>query len=261
MNLELLTKQTGKVFGISNWVFIGLSFIGASVFLLSASGECQDESFCLVSVFLFIAIFSFLLLIMLAWVTGNFSGYKGIKSGANVRIFFLEDITLAKLLLVPIGYVLVLAISIWAGSLENPLLGIFGSGIIMMVAFLSTQSLVIPVLIHGAYNATVVLARTGFLSIQELVPLETVGSGIYVPEIGIGFLNLDVFIEVINQFIIVALAEEAFKVFVLAFVIVLLALRFDARKWSVKITAGLISVLVWMTWHLVIAIEAGTLSI
>lgn len=186
----------------------------------------------------------------------------------DLNIFWTNDIDLKGLIWIGAGifavFVSVFMILILAsgGDVEQlrnaQFAGILIAGIIMMVAFLQTNALLVPIIIHGVYNSTVVyLNRTQFSIVGgqqqfSVAPDQPVLLG--VNEIGIGFQGVsDLFSEFIWQFTLVATAEEFLKLAILVFVVVLINGFFQSKGLSVLVGAG-VAIIFWTSLHLVNAI-------
>ena len=186
----------------------------------------------------------------------------------DLNIFWTNDIDLNGLLWIAIGiftvifsiFALLFAISGQdAETIRNgQFVSIFIGGIIMMVAFLRTNALLVPIIIHGTYNSLVVyLEQTQFAIIGGIEQFSAVGEGrviLGVNEIGIGFQGIsNIFSEFIWQFTLVATAEEFLKLAILVFVVILINGFFKSTGLSVVIGAG-VAILFWTSLHLVSAI-------
>ena len=148
---------------------------------------------------------------------------------------------------------LVWIISYASDALGQPLIGIFGSGIIMMIAFFATKSAMIPILIHGSWNAYVVLERFGVFG--SVVGQQLASSPIYVPNIGIDIFNQVILSELFTHLILVAPAEELFKIFMYMFFLLVIKLKFKTDDILAIIISGTISVSIWAIYHLNVAIN------
>lgn len=186
----------------------------------------------------------------------------------DLNIFWTNDIDLNGLMWIAIGIFTVIA-SIFlllfsiagadADTIRNgQFAGIVIGGIIMMIAFLKTNALLVPIIIHGTYNSLVVyLEQTKFSIVGGIEQFSAVGEErvlLGVNEIGIGFQGIsNIFSEFIWQFTLVATAEEFLKLAILVFVVVLINGFFNSKGISVVIGAG-VSILFWSSLHLVSAI-------
>jgi len=186
----------------------------------------------------------------------------------DLNIFWTNDIDLNGLIWITVGIFTVVG-SIFlvlfsisgqdADTIRNgQFVGIFIGGIIMMVAFLKTHALLVPIIIHGTYNSLIVfLQETGFELVGGTEQFSAVGEErilLGVNEIGIGFQGVsNIFAEFIWQFTLVATAEEFLKLAILVFVVILINGFFNSKGISVIIGAG-VAVLFWSSLHLVSAI-------
>ena len=186
----------------------------------------------------------------------------------DLNIFWTNDIDINGLVWITIGIFTVVA-SIFvilfslsgadADTIRNgQFVGIFIGGVIMMVAFLKTHALLVPIIIHGTYNSLVVyLQQTQFAIVGGIEQFSTVGEErilLGVNEIGIGFQGVsNIFSEFIWQFTLVATAEEFLKLAILVFVVILINGFFKSSGLSVLVGAG-VAVLFWSSLHLVSAI-------
>ncbi len=186
----------------------------------------------------------------------------------DLNIFWTNDIDLMGLIWIAIGiftvifsiFALLFAISGQdAETIRNgQFVSIFIGGIIMMVAFLRTNALLVPIIIHGTYNSLVVyLEETQFAIIGGIEQFSAVGNDrvlLGVNEIGIGFQGVsNIFSEFIWQFTLVATAEEFLKLAILVFVVILINGFFKSTGLSVVIGAG-VAIMFWTSLHLVSAI-------
>jgi len=173
-------------------------------------------------------------------------------SAKKLSVFWTNDIDSKGLTWILIGIVGVFAsvgltLTIASGASADGILiaqvtGIGLAGVVMMVTFLQTNALLVPIFVHGFYNSVVVFLRvTGFdvvggtnqFSIAE-------GSKLFlsVNEIGIGLgQTADLISEVIWQFTLVATAEEFLKLGILVVVVLIIHGRFQDR--GLAIFAGI----------------------
>ena len=119
----------------------------------------------------------------------------------DLNIFWTNDIDINGLVWITIGIFTVVAsiflllVSISGGDADTirngQFVGIFIGGIIMMIAFLKTHALLVPIIIHGTYNSLVVyLQATSFELVGGIEQFASVGSDriiLGVNETGIGF--------------------------------------------------------------------------
>lgn len=186
----------------------------------------------------------------------------------DLNIFWTNDIDINGLVWITIGiFTVVASIFLLLFSLAGAdadtirtgqFVGIFIGGIIMMIAFLKTHALLVPIIIHGTYNSLVVyLQATSFELVGGIEQFASVGNDriiLGVNEIGIGFQGVsNIFSEFIWQFTLVATAEEFLKLAILVFVVILVNGFFKSTGLSVVIGAG-VAIMFWASLHLVSAI-------
>ena len=209
--------------------------------LLNEVNDCGSVQFCATVIFFLVFMGSVFMLLLLIISTQN----------RRVLYFFWQDITLQKLVWVPLGFMLVLAIAYGSSFIDSQyssLIGIFFSGLVMLVAFFATNSALIPILIHGFYNSLVVVMRSGFGFDLK---------GIGVPDIGINVAILqqfgDVVPQIFFQIVLVAASEEFFKIFTIVFVIMATRGTFGTDG-PMKWVGGVVAVLIWTVYHTITAI-------
>lgn len=235
--------------GTQTILFFMLSVIIILFMLLSNLNS--DIEFKSILVFSTVFIASYLLLFSLTFADVG----KYLKGRNEVKLFFMQDITIGSFVYVGLGILGVLGVSfastyISTDQVSNALIGIIGSGLVMLYIFFKTSSVVVVTLIHGAYNSIIYILRSDYLQGKILGV-----SGINVPEIGINIGSLDRIIsEILNQFFLVALSEEMFKVLVMSFVLIGLKGTFESNS-GYKYIAGVMSVLLWAGYHLVQSIS------
>lgn len=177
--------------------------------------------------------------------------------GENTKFFFAQEITLQKLiiyftigLLGSFGWSTIainLPVSGFANLSANEvsgLIALWGSGILFLFILIASKSLLPPVLAHGVFNAIVYALKSSGIS-QSLYP-----HSLPIPEIGLplGQVN-QIVTEGVFQVLLVALAEEHYKVLIIA--VFLVAFRGVYGKSLFKvILAGLFAVSTWDILHL-----------
>ena len=239
--MKLFSTKTTNSSGVSNWIFLALAVFVVMIALLNEVNDCGSVQFCATVVFFLVFMGSVVMLMLLIISTQN----------RRVLSFFWQDITLQKLLWVPIGFILVLGIAYGSSFIDSEfanLIGIFFSGIVMLVAFFATNSALVPILIHGFYNSLVVIMRSGFgFDLQ----------GITVPDIGINVALLqqfgDIVPQIFFQIVLVSASEEFFKIFTIVFVIMATRGTFGING-PMKWVGGIVAVLIWTVYHTITAI-------
>ena len=247
-NISQFMEQDRKSTGITNWIYFGLAIITVMVFLLGNVNECDSVQFCATSIF-FIVFIGSLVMLTLLWLI-NPRDTRGKLQDGNVKLFFMQDITIKKLLLVIPGLLIILTVSYLVTFANNgnpdilanpaPFIGIFVSGLVMGIQLIWTKSILIPILTHGIYNSIVVLLREG--GGLATFPIS-------VPEVGLslqGFSDLGA--EIIFQNVLVASSEELFKTFIIAFFVVATTGSFKSSTHWVWL-GMIVAVMLWTLYH------------
>ena len=249
-----MANQTRQAIGYVNYLFFSIAIIAVLVFLLDSSKSCGNVSeFCTISIFLMVFLASMVMLLVLAVITGGIGHVQGkIQGGAvrlknNVVLFFLEDPNLKQVIVIPIGLAGVFGVSFLAVLVNQPILGIFGSGVIMTSIFFYTNSAMPSIVIHGLYNGVVVLLRSQKLGILASSPIR-------IPDVSIGFFDQEVINQFLTQLLLVAPAEELFRIFMITVFLIFIKLRFNYVGLWPKVIAGGVSVSVWGSYHLIISL-------
>ena len=134
-------------------------------------------------------------------------------------------------------------------AINSPLIGIGLSGMALMIGFIKTKQLLVPVIAHGIYNSFVVTVKSVGLEFSFLS-----NSPIKVPEIDIGIQGLSkLYSEIIWQFMLVSTAEELMKIAILVFIVIILKSKFE--EGNAVWVGGIIAVIVWTMMHTVQALS------
>lgn len=229
----------------------GLSFIVVLFFMLVNFREDVEFRATIVFVIaLVVSIFGTIVIVA--------AGGKALK-GKNTRFFFAQEITFKTFI---IWFSASLGGSFaWAFAASNlPFVGfstlsanevtglvaLWGSGVIFLVALVQSRSILVPFLAHGAFNSIVFyINQTGFA--QNIFRTQSLP----IPEIGLPLAQVNQFLtESLFQVLLVALAEEHYKVLIIA--VVLFAFRKVGDPQStVKIYfGGFLAVFTWGILHL-----------
>lgn len=190
-------------------------------------------------------------------------------SAKKLAVFWTNDIDGNGIKWIVIGIIGVfsivgLTLTIGAGQDPDALLitqvaSIFFAGIIMMIAFLQTNSLLVPIIIHGVYNSFVVFLRSTQFSIVGGIDQFAVAQGdpifLGVNEVNVGAFGAtaDLASEFIWQFTLVATAEEFLKLGILVLGVLLIHGAFRNRGLAV-IGSAIVAVVFWTNLHLVQAL-------
>jgi len=229
-------------FGVTTKLWFGITPIIFAFFLLANINNDVDFDVALA----FISIFVVSLLILSYYSKGENKNYL-----KQFNAFWLSDITAHKSLwlLLSIGGIF----GAWGIAIitDSQFIGIILSGGVLMIGFLKTGSILVPIFAHGIWNTFVVAADQGFFgsTLQTSDALSSVP--ITVPEIGIGlpgFANF--FTEMIWQLTLVSSSEEAMKVAILVFVLVALRRGRNFIDGSTALIIGAVSAIaIWSVLH------------
>ena len=230
-------------FGITTKLWFGMTVIIFAFFLLANIQNTLEFNTAISFILIYLISVAFLFML---------SQNNTIKSHLeHLHTFWMSDIDKSKLIWIPIGIAGVFASVGLAVTIDYPLLGIFLSGGGMMYAFIKTNAILIPIIIHGIYNSFVVALKQGafeFATFLQQTPIK-------VPEVGIGISGMsDLYSEIIWQFLLVATAEEVMKVAILVFVVLALTSRFPRNEMATKIGAG-VAIGLWGIMHTIQALS------
>lgn len=238
-------QQTVRGTGQGNIIYLGLTVFVVGIVLLGNVNSCGSVEFCKVTVFGMLFGLSAIVLLMFAVFSKG--GVHTIGGAGPLGKFMFAPLTMGKMLWIPIGIVAVVGVSysvtFWDFQYA-PFVGIFFSGIIMFIAFLQTNSLLTPIIIHGIYNSIVVYLNQG-------------GAGVFdgfTPTVGAGGIELSeatkFLFEIALQNTLVAPSEEMFKLFGIAIFVAILGGNY--AKPGIRVYfAGFIAVLIWTVLHLI----------
>ena len=230
--------------GYTTWIWFAISGITVMFFLLANINS--DTEFKAVNVFSITTVFSFLIIVLLMQITKTGKGHD------NIRLFFMQEITLKKTLYIPLGLGGVFAISLLTINSNVPqasFLSILGAGLVMGFCFLRTHTIIVPILIHGTYNSIVVILREQFSnSVLSSSPIN-------VPVIDISLCNAsNLASQVLFQNFLVASSEEMFQILIMAFFVVTLRNKFVGTGGSIFV-GMIIAKILWASMHLVQALR------
>jgi len=229
-------------YGQTTILWFGISVIIFAFFLIANLKDFLQFNTAVAFLFIWVVSLTFL-----GMVHRNPSLSSHVKS---VDAFWQEDPNLNNIKWIGIslgGIFLSVALSV---SLNSALIGIGMSGIILMVAFVKTNSILVPILAHGVYNSFVVTVKATGLELFTFLNQSPIG----VPNVDLGIAGLsNLYSEVIWQFMLVASAEELMKVAILVFVVLMLRGRFENgnQVWIGGVTA----VIIWTAMHTIQALS------
>jgi hypothetical protein len=229
-------------FGITTKLWFGITPIIFAFFLLANINNDVDFDVALA----FISIFVVSLLILSYYSKGENKNYL-----RQFNAFWLSDITGHKALwlLLSTGGIF----GAWGVAIitDSQFIGIILSGGVLMIAFLKTGSILVPIFSHGIWNTFVVAADQGFFGDIFAESQALASIPITVPEIGIGlpgFANF--FTEMIWQLTLVSTSEEAMKVAILVFVLVALRRGRNFIDGSTALIIGAVAAItIWSVLH------------
>lgn len=181
---------------------------------------------------------------------------KKLGGDKQARLFFMQDVSVIKFFIyVPIGLVGAFTMALLSQNLgldaqNASLFSIAGSGLVMMIIFFVTKTILIPILIHGAFNTLVIAIRDGVIQSfagtqNELFPI---------PDVGITSSTFNQFtVDLMTQFTLVSPAEEMMKMLIIAFVVLGIPnARF--KDGISKYIGAFFALLVWTMFHTIQAV-------
>jgi len=255
-------RKVKEINGLTNALWFGIGTLIVVFFLL---GRIQTEL-----EFRTVVAFAIAYLMSRGYLSSVEQNWRNMKSHVqsndpnNPNAFWQENLSGNKFIIIIIGIVGVFA-GVFAGVAINhpiatPIIGILLSGIAIGWAFLKTESIFVPIIIHGTYNAFVISLKLGAIPgdfLGEEFTLQLLAySPITVPEIGVsgfsGFSNL--VLEWIFQYMLVATSEELLKVALATFFIISFKGKFTA-KGDTKYGSYFLATLIWVALHTVQAIK------
>lgn len=241
-------RVIAQTFGFTTWIWFAISGITVLFFLLANVNT--DAEFKSVIIFSIVTIISFMILLMLGFITE--SGKSRLKGNDDIKLFFMQELTLNKLVYIPIGLIGVFAISLLTINSNVPYAAFFsimGAGFIMLFCFLRTHTIIVPIIIHGMYNSIVVILRDQFAnSVLSSAPIN-------VPNIDISLGSVsNLASQILFQNFLVASAEEMFKILIMAFFVVTLRNKFVGTGGTI-ILGGIIATIVWSSFHYISALR------
>lgn len=226
-------------------IYVMFSVITATFLFLSDIGT--DQPFKANLIFYLMLIGSFFFLVVISF-TPIYERKLGGEHGA--RFFFFTDTPLISFVIwVPIGIFGAFAIALASQNLgldrtNASLISIAGSGVVMMVIFFITKSVLIPMVIHGFFNTLVIALRQGILfsvtTTQDLVPI---------PNVGITTPQINQFItDTIIQFSLVSTGEEMLKILIIAFIVLGIP-NAKFKTGIAKYIGAFFALLIWASFH------------
>lgn len=248
MLVQLEPEDTKKYFGIAVWTYYFTGFIFLSLSLLSQYKNGLQFNGVVIFALLWVA--GMILLITLPQTKHK----EKLETSSGLGSFWMESPDKHVIWILPVGFGGVVLASYLGSIINNPLAGIFGSGVVMIIALFFTRSILIPIIIHGSFNVFVILGQSGYLG-NSIVPLALNPSFSYsVPQITTNISSIaPILTQVLSQLFIVAPSEEVLKIACLAGFIVMFK-GFYSESSAIKWLAAIGSLLVWTYLHYVQAI-------
>lgn len=243
------TEERGRhYFGMATiaWYIVGFIFIAYTLLVNFQNSQLQFNS-TLIFAFLWFGGLALLHIIPMRH-------FERLQGEDELGPFWMENPAgLKSLALVVGGFIGVLAISYVAATQNQPFWGIFFSGFVMLFVLFETRSILAVIVIHGAFNALVLLVQAGILG-NSLIPLTTSGVGM-IPIIGNNIPNIaPIFSEIGFQFFLVATAEEVLKIVAIAGFIIMLKGYYQEDTYFKWIGGGA-AVTIWAYLHYIVSIH------
>jgi len=179
---------------------------------------------------------------------------RKLEGEKSARLFFFTDVPLTSFIIwVPIGVLGAFGIALVSQNLgldstSASLMSIAGSGLIMMIIFFVTKTIMIPIIIHAIFNIIVIALRDGIISsfiTEELFPI---------PDVGVSIGQFNQFAtDVLIQATLVAPAEEMLKMLIIAFVVLSIP-NAKFKTGFAKFLGAFFALLVWSSFHLIVSL-------
>lgn len=238
-------EKISKGFGLVTWLFFFMTASSTMFFILSADGSLEFRR-----VMTFVTAFTlpFLLLLALSRVSGIGDRIKSNDFGEP--LFFMKNPTLRDLIVVPVGLVTVFASSIILSGVGQDFSALMVAGIVIGGSLFITRSIIIPILIHGAYNSIIYLNSIGVLGnigIPDNLPITVPLINAQINQFG------EIVPEVVFQFGLTATGEEMFRVLLIAGFLLASSGEFATKKLHF-IIGIIVAGTAWAVFH---AIQGG----
>lgn len=179
---------------------------------------------------------------------------RKLEGEKSARLFFFTDVPLTSFIIwVPIGVlgafgVALISQNLGLDSTSASLVSIAGSGLVMMIIFFVTKTIMIPIFIHAIFNVIVIALRDGIITsfiTEELFPI---------PDVGISIGQFNQFLtDVLIQFTLVAPAEEMLKMLIIAFVVLSIP-NAKFKTGFAKFLGAFFALLIWSSFHLIVSL-------
>lgn len=248
----MATHQLNKTITAGHQIILFFMFSVFVVGFLLLTQINLDVEFRGTLVFFILLIGSFTGLYIISF-TNIFS--KKLGGEREAQLFFVSDISLFKFAIyVPLGVAGALGVALLSQNLgldsqSTALVSIFGSGLVMMIVFFLSKTILTAIIIHGIFNVLVLAIRDGIIGSVtglELFP---------VPELGLSIGQINSFlITILEQFTMVAFGEEMMKVLIIAFVVLSIP-NAKFRGGISKYLGALLALIIWTAYHTIQAVR------
>lgn len=179
---------------------------------------------------------------------------KKLGGEKEAQLFFIQDISLIKFAVyVPIGLFASLGVALLVQNFgldqqSTALLSIGGSGIIMMIIFFLSKTIMTSVLIHGFFNILVLALRQGILG--DFTGLDFIP----IPELGLTVGQFNTFgATILEQLSLVAFGEEMMKMIIIAFIVFSIP-KAKFKTGISKYIGAVVAIIVWTAYHTIQAV-------
>jgi len=174
-------------------------------------------------------------------------------AGKNARLFFFHPVTFRDIIFyVPLGIGGAFLFSMIAGfsgldPISGRIFAIAGAGFVFSFILWHKKSVLLLILAHGLFNSIVLMMRAN-ASTAEILS----SNPFPVPEIGITIGSLNVLAsEALFNVLIVAPAEEFFRLIVMTFVFLSVKGKVEKKPIVVYVIAVIFAVAMWAVFHLI----------
>lgn len=180
---------------------------------------------------------------------------RKLEGEKSARLFFFSDVQIITFIIwIPIGVlgsfgIALVSQNLGLDSTTGALISIAGSGLVMMIVFFVTKTILIPIFIHAIFNIIVIALRDGIITqigaTQELFPI---------PDVGISIGSLNQFLtDVLIQATLVAPAEEMLKMLIIAFVVLSIP-NAKFKSGISKFFGAFVALVIWTSFHAIQAV-------
>lgn len=241
---------SASINGLTIWKVISASMIVIFFFLLTNVSLCTAQQFCSTQIFETILIASFLMVTMIMVLQFISGGKLGQLRNKILVLFFFREWKWRNLLYIPLGLIFVFGGAFAGSAINSPLMSIGIAGVVMLFTLYRTNTVLVPIMIHGIYNSIIIYLRTGGVSASLVHTLSL--STTFVPSFGNNLASYyGLTTEIVFQVFLVAVAEEMFKIFVIIFAIVGTEGNFDVKNKPITWISGIAAVILWVSMHVI----------